>query len=159
MRPSVLTGVLMATWLGCGRGGDDPRLAEVAAIHGAAGPFAVAGYRMGQRALHDLAATRGSFDLEVVHETPAQVQWSCIADGLQAATGTSAGKLNLKLVEVNADHATSVVRSRATGRAERFTVAPGFLKRFLDVPPDQRTQAGAAAMALPDPEIFQITPL
>src|SRR5882757_4522051 len=39
---------------------------------------------------------RGSFSLEVTHRTLFQVQWSRIADGIQAATVVSAGKLNLR---------------------------------------------------------------
>lgn len=71
----------------------DETLSRVATIHGAADVFAVAGYRMGERALHDLSAQRGNFALDVTHRTPLEVQYSCIADGWQAATGVSAGKL------------------------------------------------------------------
>src|SRR5262245_48301653 len=35
-------------------------LDRVAAIHGAAGPFAVAGYRVGERALRELGLARGA---------------------------------------------------------------------------------------------------
>jgi formylmethanofuran dehydrogenase subunit E len=132
-------------------------LERVAAIHGTAGPFAVAGYRMGERALAELGAPRGSFDLEVVHETPPAVQWSCIADGLQAATGTSAGKLNLKVIEVSADHTSSVVRNRKTGQALRFELAPAFLARWKDLPRERLAQAGGEVMALKDDEIFTVT--
>lgn len=137
----------------------DVALNRVAAIHGAAGPFAVAGYRMGERALTELGAARGSFDLEVVHETPPSVQWSCVADGLQAATGTSPGKLNLKVIEVSADHTTSVVRDRKTGRALRFELAPAFLARWTDLRPEQLPAAGAAVMSLADEEIFAVSDL
>src|SRR3954447_14031898 len=68
-------------------------LARVREIHGASGPWAVVGYRMGERALKDLGLHRHSFSLMVVHRCPAQVQYSCVADGLQAATGASPGKL------------------------------------------------------------------
>jgi hypothetical protein len=61
-------------------------LARVASIHGVAGVFAVAGYRMGERALHDLGEQRGSFAIDVTYRTPLKVQYSCIADGRQAAT-------------------------------------------------------------------------
>jgi len=135
----------------------DSALERVAAIHGGTGPFAVAGYRMGERALRELGAERGSFDLEVVHESPPRVQWSCIADGLQAATGTSPGRLNLKLVEVSRDRASSVVRNRRTGKAVTFTLTPAFLDRWKDLPSDQNAAAGAEVMRLADHEIFEIT--
>lgn len=157
VRPGLALAVLLLATSACGdrKNVAADGLARVAAVHGAAGPFAVAGYRMGERALRELAAQRGSFDLEVVHESPAEVQWSCIADGLQAATGTSAGKLNLKLV-VTSDHTSSLVRSRSSGKAVRFSLAPAFLARFKDVPREHLGQAGVDVMKLRDEEIFDL---
>ena len=45
-------------------------LARVKEIHGATGPWAVAGYRIGERALKELGLPRQSHDLEVVHRLP-----------------------------------------------------------------------------------------
>jgi DMSO/TMAO reductase YedYZ molybdopterin-dependent catalytic subunit len=131
-------------------------LARVAAIHGAAGPFAVAGYRMGQRAMRELGLPPGSPDLEVRHESPAQVQWSCIADGAQAATGASAGKLTLRLREAPREATRTVFRRRSTGAVVAFRLKPSFVKRFVDVPPPELARAGADAMALGDDEIFTV---
>jgi formylmethanofuran dehydrogenase subunit E len=131
-------------------------LKEVAAIHGAAGVFAVAGYRMGERALRDLGTPRGSFALEVVHKTPMQVQYSCIADGLQAATGTSAGKLNLRIVEAPAAGLETIVRNRKTGQELIFHLEPDFLRRYLNLPNDQQPGAGRTVAALPESEIFTV---
>ena len=55
-------------------------LKEVGTIHGVAGPFAVAGYRIGARAMLELQKLKGSFDLDATHNTVAEVHWSCIAD-------------------------------------------------------------------------------
>lgn len=106
----------------------DPGLNRVALIHGATGPFAVAGYRMGKAALKALNLSRGSFDVEVIHHAPRQVQWSCIIDGLQAATGTSVGKLNLSLVNSSPDKVFSVVRNRRTGQEVKLELLPDFVK-------------------------------
>jgi len=51
----------------------DSELATVAAIHGGAGPWVVAGYRMGEYAMKQLGLDRYSFDLEVQHHTPHKV--------------------------------------------------------------------------------------
>src|SRR5579871_2156156 len=75
----------------------DAALKEIDFVHGGHGPFAVAGYRIGERALKELGEPRSSFSFEVIHKTPAEVQWTCIADGVQAATGVSVGKMNLKI--------------------------------------------------------------
>ena len=73
----------------------DLKLDAVAAIHGDAGAWAVAGYRMGEHALKALGLKRGSFSLSVEHQSPREVRYSCIADGAQAATGASLGRLQL----------------------------------------------------------------
>ncbi len=46
-------------------------LAAVAAIHGEAGPWAVAGFRMGQFALKRLGLQAQSHDLRLLHKSPA----------------------------------------------------------------------------------------
>src|SRR5690349_15184792 len=46
----------------------DEQLHEVARIHGGAGPWAVAGYRMGAYAMTKLGVEHGSFDLEILHK-------------------------------------------------------------------------------------------
>jgi formylmethanofuran dehydrogenase subunit E len=102
-----------------GRAGDDAavaeRLARVREIHGAAGPWAVAGYRMGERALKELSLPKYASSLKVVHRCPARVQYSCVADGLQAATGASPGKLNLRVEEAAAEVMRTVIRDEKSG--------------------------------------------
>ncbi len=46
---------------------------------------AVAGYRIGERALQELNLPRGSFSVEVVHHTPMELQSSCVADTREVA--------------------------------------------------------------------------
>ena len=155
---------------GDGAHGDDA-LERVATLHGGAGPFAVAGWRMGDRALRELGAARGEFRLDVLHRTPAEVQWSCVADGLQAATGTSPGRLNLR-VEVTSDggaeSAVSIVslseKGAGVGRAgarlpvsATFRLLPAFVERFRETPPAQLAGAGQSVLGLRDEEIFEVT--
>jgi formylmethanofuran dehydrogenase subunit E len=130
-------------------------LARVAAIHGAAGPWAVAGYRMGRYALAKLGLPAQSFDLEVTHHTPEKVQYSCIADGAEAATGASPGKLNLKLVPAaDADVATTYT-NKATGQSLTLRPTVAFAARFADLPREKLADAGREVMALPDEAIFE----
>lgn len=131
-------------------------LERVAEIHGAPGPFAVAGYRVGERALKELGLPRGTFDLDVVHESPAEVQWSCIADGVQAATGASSGKLNLHMREVERAQMRTVVRRRSTGETLVFRLTPEFAKRFLDLPRESLANAGQHVLELRDEQIFSV---
>ncbi|HUB77515.1 MAG TPA: formylmethanofuran dehydrogenase subunit E family protein [Bryobacteraceae bacterium] len=135
---------------------DSEVLARVAEFHGAAGVWAVAGYRIGSRALKELAEKRGSFSLDVTHKTPLEVQWSCIADGVQAATGVSAGKLNLHIVEVTKDQLQTVVWDRKTGKVLLFRIQPGFLAKYLDIPEDRQPAAAHEVLKLSDNSIFTV---
>ena len=133
----------------------DDALARVATIHGGLGPWAVAGLRMGQRALAELGRARGDMRVVVEHRSPAEVQWSCIADGLQAGTGASTGKLNLTWLESTETH--SVIHDRETGRALTFRLTESFKARYLDVPPADLDQAAREAARLDDDAIFTLT--
>ena len=138
--------------------GDDDALARVTTIHGGAGPWVVAGYRMGEYALARLGLQRQSFDLEVVHRTPQEVQFSCIADGAAAATGASAGKLNLRLVDATEADVATTYRRKSTGQAVTLRPSRAFTARFRDVPRDQLAAAGRIVLALPDAEVFEELP-
>jgi formylmethanofuran dehydrogenase subunit E len=132
-------------------------LHQVADIHGEAGPFAVAGYRIGECALKELRLQRGSFSLEVIHKTPFKVQWSCVADGVQAATGVSVGKLNLWLEQAPIRNMQTIVRNRKTGQALVFRLQPQFVKKFLNLPEDELEAAGRQVLSLSDGQIFSVT--
>lgn len=136
--------------------GDEAKLEAVARVHGGAGPWAVAGYRMGERALELLGLARGSFDVEVVHHTPQEVQYSCIADGASAATGASVGKLNLSLVDAPAADTHTRYTNRKTGASVTLRLTKAFTERFKDVPMERLAAAGREVVALPESEIFEL---
>jgi formylmethanofuran dehydrogenase subunit E len=137
----------------------DEALARVTLIHGGAGPWAVAGYRMGQYALARLGLRRQSFDIEVVHRTPQEVQFSCIADGAAAATGASAGKLNLHLVNAPEADVSTTYRNRSTGQAVTLRPSRAFAARFRDVPREELAAAGRTVLGLPDADVFEELPV
>lgn len=132
-------------------------LDRVREIHGEAGPWAVAGYRMGERAIRDLGLPRHSLSLLVLHRSPAEVQYSCMADGLQAATGASPGKLNLKVETVPADDLSTVIENRKTGRRLVFKLQPELVKAIDGLPPDRLEEQGRRVVGLPDDAIFTVT--
>jgi len=133
---------------------DDPAIVRTALIHGLAGPFAVAGYRMGEAALRRLGLTRGSMDLEVIHHSPAKVQWSCVIDGLQAATGASLGKMNLH--RVDSAETFSVVKNRKSGQTLRFELAEAVLHANLDLPYNKLYGAGLRVAKMKEAEVFRV---
>ena len=133
----------------------DAKLAEVARIHGGAGPWAVAGYRMGGYALKKLGLAPQSFDLKVIHHSPQKVQFSCIADGAAAATGASLGKLNLRLEETDETNISTTYERMSTRAIVTLRPTANFRDRFRDVPREQLRDAGKIVMALPETEVFE----
>ena len=112
---------------------------------------------MGERALKDLKLPRQSFALLVIHRgPPAEVQYSCVADGLQASTGASVGKLNLKLEEAPADRLKTTVQDRKSGRVLTFTLKPDLARSIKDLPYDRLEKEGERVAGLPDEAIFDV---
>jgi formylmethanofuran dehydrogenase subunit E len=131
-------------------------LARVKEVHGATGPWAVAGYRIGERALKELGLPRQSHELEVIHRSPAEVQYSCIADGVQAATGASPGKLNLRIEQGSREELRTVIRDKQSGRSLTFTLKPEFARSVADLPMERLEGEGRRVAAMPDDAIFQV---
>lgn len=131
-------------------------LAELKEIHGGIGPFVVAGYRIGKRALKELPAQPGAFTLLVQHYCPAEVQWSCIVDGLQASTHTSLGKLNLERITADKTQMRSVITNRKTGKQVIVRLSDTFLRRFLNTPMEQLEAKAKETVMLSDEEIFTL---
>lgn len=143
---------------GAGPGGADVErcLARVLDYHGHLGPWAVIGYRVGQRALAETGLRRATKDLVVVHRCPEAVQYTCMLDGLHAATGASLGKLTLKHEAAPADRMCTIVTDRAHGRVLTFTVRPELVASILDLPPAGQVAEARRVAALPDDAIFRV---
>ena len=132
----------------------DAILDRTAAIHGRTNPLAVAGYRMGEAALRDLKLTRGHAALDVTHYAPATTQFSCLIDGLQAATGASMGNLNLRLVSSAATY--SVIRNRKTGREMKLELMPEFVRATLETAAKDMLGAAEKVSRMPEAKIFRM---
>ncbi|WP_394846886.1 formylmethanofuran dehydrogenase subunit E family protein [Pendulispora brunnea] len=136
----------------------DVAIERVAAVHGGAGPWVVAGYRMGEYARTKLGLERGSFDMDIVHFTPREVQYSCIADGAAAATGASLGRLNLTLSEAPAPETRTTYRRKSTGQAITLRVTKAFAARYSNVPRAKLADAGREVLTLRDEDVFEVVP-
>jgi hypothetical protein len=66
-------------------------------FHGHIGPYAVLGYRIGQRAMDVLEAGK-YFDMHVTVTGPKTTPYTCLIDGLQVSTGCTLGKGNIAVV-------------------------------------------------------------
>jgi formylmethanofuran dehydrogenase subunit E len=136
----------------------DAKLDEVARIHGAPGPWAVAGYRMSEYAMQKLGLPRGSFDLQITHHTPAQVKYSCIADGAAAYSGASVGKLNFSLVDAKPEEVITEYRNKKTGQRVLLKPAASFQTRYADTPRDHARALGREVLQLPNDQVFEEVP-
>lgn len=131
-------------------------LAAVAAIHGEAGPWAVAGFRMGQFALKKLSVQAQSHDLKVLHKSPKLPQFACVADGAQAATGASVGKLNLALEEAPFEAMSTTFTNAKTGASVTLRPSKAFRDRFTNAPREKAVDNGRLVFSLKDADVFEI---
>lgn len=133
-------------------------LKRVKAIHGGIGPFAVAGYRIAVAAHRHLGLSLKSFQMSAHHYTPSSVQWNCIADGVQAASNVSPGKLSLliHIIPSAANTRTTFVH-RKTGKKLTFRLTPSFIRRYLNTPRAKLTTAGLQVAKLPERAIFTMS--
>lgn len=127
-----------------------------APAHGVPGPWALAGWRIGKDALERLGASRRQpWALLVTHRSPREVGYTCMLDGLQAATGASPGKMNL-LHEAIEDGLETVIVDRRSGRTLTYRLAPEFEARFGDVDHADFPAAAFSLDALPDEAVFTV---
>jgi formylmethanofuran dehydrogenase subunit E len=134
----------------------DAQLAAVASVHGEAGPWAMAGYRMGLFALGKLGLSAHSHALKVVHRSPKSPQFACVADGAQAATGASVGKLNLAFEEAALDQLTTTFTNSKTGVSLTLKPTKGFVARFLNAPREQAAENARAVVMMKETEVFEV---
>jgi formylmethanofuran dehydrogenase subunit E len=136
----------------------DAQLAAVASIHGEAGPWAMAGYRMGLYALSKLGLSAHSHALKVVHRSPKSPQFACVADGAQAATGASVGKLNLAFEEATLEQLTTTFTNTKTGVSLTLKPTKAFVTRFLNAPREQAAENARAVQLWKEAEVFEVMP-
>ncbi|BDC47833.1 hypothetical protein F183_A01490 [Bryobacterales bacterium F-183] len=132
----------------------EPPISRTAMVNGMALPFGVAGYLMGERALKTLGLTRCHADLEVAHYCPAGSEMGAVIDGLQASTGASLGKGNLRRAE--SKDVYSVVGNRRTGKKLKFVLTEGFVKKHAGMSTKDAYAAGLKVAETSDGEVFRV---
>jgi hypothetical protein len=136
----------------------DAQLDAIASVHGDAGPWAAAGYRMARYAMTKLGVTAGKGDLIVAHHSPKAVQFSCVADGAQAATKVSVGKLSLSWSEATLDKMETVFTRPSTGASIALRPSKRFIERFLNAPREKARANARLVLTLPDADVFEEVP-
>ena len=162
-----LTGVMgllvgLSLFIGAGKDGQptasevETCLSRVLDYHGHLGPWAVIGYRVGERALKETGIPRSSKDLVVIHRCPEAVQYTCMLDGLHAATGASIGKLTLKHEVVPAAELQTIVIDRAHAKRYTFTVNAELISAILNLDHEHLISEARRVAGLPDEKIFRV---
>ena len=130
-------------------------LQSIRAVHGRIDPGAVAGYRIGLRALSELGLTAGAEELLAVHRAGPEPKFAAMLDGLQAATGATAGRRNLRLEETEGDVET-IMTHRMTGQSLVFRLSTD-CRRMIAAAEESLSEERAMELAtLPDIAIFEI---
>lgn len=122
-------------------------------IHGELSPAAVAGYRMGQRALDMLGLERGAGGLHVAVYAPLETSHAGVADGIQASTNVSVGRLSLVLREAPEAELRVVFAEKRTGRSLTARLRPEVVSA-LTGPPEEAESRAMKIATMEDGEIF-----
>ncbi len=105
-----------------------------ARVHGAFGAFLPVGIRIGLDALERLDAKPR--EVTVIYFDSDKAPCACVADGVALATVATVGQRTLKISPQKAPAgamAVVIVRSKATHRAVKYTVADGWIGRLVDI--------------------------
>ncbi|HTY86508.1 MAG TPA: formylmethanofuran dehydrogenase subunit E family protein [Candidatus Acidoferrum sp.] len=134
---------------------------DIKSLHGHVGPWNVLGWRLGKAALHELNATWGQHELDVVCYIPLRTPYSCIADGLVVGTGNSIGRLDIRLAEAltMADVHVNVRRKDGTGPVLLLKLNQKYLAKIRNAPDAQLEPLARECGELPEKDLFVIEKL
>ncbi len=124
------------------------------AIHGRTDPWAVAGFLMGERALIELRLPYNSPEFLAVQHGPIEQPYAAMLDGIQAATGATAGKLNLKLKPGPLEGLRCEFLHMATGEGVVYRLTDEMLERLRDAQEEGPDRLAVRMMAMPPEEVF-----
>lgn len=131
---------------------------SIKAIHGELTPWAVAGYRVGRRALRDLALPRGSDRLVVVHRAPFDLPYTAFVDGLQAATGATLGRGNLRLTEAALSEFVCEFTDQSAVRSLRYGLNESLMNAMNGKTPDDEEGLALRILTMPDEDVLVKAP-
>jgi formylmethanofuran dehydrogenase subunit E len=131
-------------------------------FHGHLGPFLVLGIRMGFIGLRELGVERGNPKLRVTVMTKPSVPFSCVVDGIQAATTCTVGNRRLKLQNSQKD----IVAKFQILEGNKITVAVNLAKqeelkkRLSKQASSQEIEIIArGVISMPERELFKVKKL
>lgn len=130
-------------------------LQAVRNIHGGISPWAVTGYRLGEAALRELNLPQNSEDLLAICRAPNTAPFAGIVDGVQAATGATLGKLNLRLVSAPAEDIRCEFIRLSDMRRVILRVRAGAAEMMIQIPGQESDALSLKLIALGETELFE----
>jgi len=131
---------------------------ETAAPRGL-GPAEVIGFRMGKQALGMLGIEAGDAHLRAVHRTPLDVRFAVVADGVQAATGVSAGRLNLRVEAAPLSAMETRFENTKTGEEIVFRLNDDMIPLLYDATGEHAEAMSKRVSTMEDIDLFDVTPV
>ena len=128
-------------------------------FHGHLGPFLVLGIRMGFIGLRELRVERGNPKLRVTVMTKPSVPFSCVIDGIQAATLCTVGNRKLRL----RNSTKSILAKFQILEGNKVTITLNLakqeeLKQRLSklTSPQEMERIARNASSMPEKELFEV---
>ena len=106
-------------------------LDELERFHGHIGPYVALGARMGVHAISEREIPK-YFGLHVHVECPPEPPFSCLIDGLQAATGATMGKKNIE--HIIADKIRVTITDTKTKKQVSYTIKQSIMDMMKEMP-------------------------
>lgn len=131
---------------------------RAAEFHGHLGPFLVIGVRMGLLAKRALKS-KGFRDLHVVVNTGNTPPLSCVADGIQVATGCTLGKGNISVRNLRKISAVFRSKRQAIGLKMNVNVLQRLKGELLEGDSEKMEETARRICSIPDAKLFSIKEL
>ncbi len=130
-------------------------LDAIVAVHGAPNPWVAAGYRMGRRALQDLRLPKGDRRLIATHHSPYAAPTVSMIDGVQAATGTSVGKMTLRYKTAKLDAVRTEFVDSRTGASVSYRLTDSALRELAGGVDEEAGENTIRVLEMPEEDLFE----
>ena len=133
-------------------------LNKAAEFHGHLGPFLVIGVRMGLLAKRTINSD-GFNDLSVTVKTGSKPPLSCVADGIQVATGCTLGKGNVAIRDLKEVSSTFATKRRIILVKIRTDAIQSLELELMHGDPRKMEKSATKISLTPDEKLFSVEEL
>lgn len=132
----------------------------IVAVHGELSPWAALGYRMGKRGMAELQLSAGDGRLLVIHRSPFELPYTVMADGIQASTHATMGRMTLGISKVDLPELRSEFMDQTGARGVAIRPGPRLVEELVGASSSNEREAAALRiLRLKDDDLFMVTKL